>query len=120
VNWPGQIYRDNYFRTMADTLSYLEECVNATEACVKTVSLGISKALRRARTITDLPVIVLQQDRAIAQLQKGIQDLPRLTKILHNERVSPRFDMFALSKVYSCFVVIVALPSSPRTATATI
>lgn len=32
-------------------------------------------------------MILQQQDRAIAALDKGIQDLPRLTRILHNERV---------------------------------
>lgn len=53
-------------------------------------SLGRQARFGAGRTTLLLtPSPSLQQDRAITQLSAGIRDLPRLTAILHNERVRP-------------------------------
>jgi hypothetical protein len=86
---------------MGDNLYHLEECVRAAQQCVQTVS-SIARATFTNPTPNLTPSLLYhsfafqnpqcctQQERGIVQLTKGIKDLPRLTSILHNERVSPR------------------------------
>jgi hypothetical protein len=59
---------------MADYLSFLAQCVDATNASVDTVNA------------------------CIKNLEPGVSDLPRLTKVLANEHVSTRGLLQKLSR----------------------